>query len=72
MTDKTKKLFVEFLQATAFAGVLGFLFILISGNPELYRGKRIIQVSMIGFIFGGIPMMLAKRFMLAAIKSARE
>nr|WP_322939492.1 hypothetical protein [Pseudomonas sp. s4] len=62
-----RDLAVEFLQATATIVVLTFLFSIIGAAHE----KPPIKAMIFALVFGGIPTMLAKRFILNCINRAQ-
>ncbi|MGL6121588.1 MAG: hypothetical protein ACRC1W_00840 [Shewanella sp.] len=56
-----KSLAFEFVQASALAAILG-----------LEKGEHVIEASFIALLLGGIPMMLAKRFVISFIKEIKQ
>ncbi|WP_163937591.1 hypothetical protein [Paraferrimonas sp. SM1919] len=58
---KIKELLIELLQASCFVAILTFLCSLIGFEKMRY----VSQATLFSFVFGGIPMMLAKRFILS-------
>lgn len=66
MSDLIKKLVIEFFQATGFALCIGFL-ISAFGDNSFSR-----DAFPVALLFGAVPLMLAKRFILSFIKSSRE
>ncbi len=66
MNNAIKNFVVEFFQATGFATCVGFIIVAFVGD---YRRHDALVVSL---IFGAIPVMLAKRFILSFIKQCRE
>jgi hypothetical protein len=56
-----KKLLVEFIQATAFAACLAFITCIIG----LDNNEQILIFLLLAITVGGIPVMLAKRFILS-------
>ncbi|MFM5820094.1 hypothetical protein [Aeromonas sanarellii] len=69
MFECIKKLIIEFIYATAFAGVLGYLIIIIP-NDESNSQEELKFI--ITFIFGGITLMLARRFMQMIINDFKK
>ena len=55
---KYKELAIEFLQASCAIAVIAFLFASIGSGTE----KPPIKIMLFALVFGGIPTMLAKRF----------
>ena len=62
-----KLLIIELFQATAFAMVLTFLI----ATLGLERIEYIGTLTFFAFMLGGIPMMLAKRFLVSVIKEIK-
>lgn len=63
-----KALIIELFQASSFAAILAFLF----GVLGLERVDHFIELAVIAFVFGGIPMMLAKRFVVSFIRETKQ
>ncbi|MCU8000783.1 hypothetical protein [Shewanella sp. SM95] len=62
-----KPLLMELLQATGFCTILTFLFTI----AFLERNDDMIGFTLVALVLGGIPTMLAKRFILSLIKEVK-
>ncbi len=69
-----KKFFIELIQASSFFAVLTFVILSIGGGD--IKGDNVIIWRLVvtagAFLFGGILMMLAKRFIISAIIEIRD
>jgi len=65
---KFKPLIIELLQASSFAVVLTFLFAIIGFEKSRY----VFQLAIVAFVFGGLPVMLAKRFLISYFKEVKQ
>ncbi|GMM84754.1 hypothetical protein [Pseudoalteromonas sp. MTN2-4] len=63
------KLFIiELFQASSFLAVITFLFAILS--YETY--KHALDMTSFAFVFGGVPIMLAKRFLVSFLKEIKQ
>ena len=63
------KLFIiELFQASSFAAVITFLFAILSYERTIHA----IEMASVAFIFGGVPFMLAKRFLVSFLKEIKQ